>query len=42
MYITGELIFEGEFLNGNKNGGGKEYYDESSLKRRKNALPYFY
>ena len=26
------MIFEGEFLNGEKNGKGKEYYDNGILK----------
>ena len=27
-----QLIFEGEYLNGKKNGKGKEYYDNGQLK----------
>ena len=27
-----EIIFDGEFLNGKRNGKGKEYYDNSVLK----------
>ena len=29
---TNELIFEGEYLNGKRNGNGKEYYDNGKLK----------
>ena len=29
---VGKLIFEGEYLNGKKNGKGKEYYNESKIK----------
>ena len=32
MFNTDELIFEGEFLNGKKNGKGKEYYYRGELK----------
>ena len=28
----GNLIFEGEYLNGQKSGKGKEYYDDGKLK----------
>ena len=42
----GELIFEGEYLNGERNGKGKEYYKNGILKfggeylngKRKNFL----
>ena len=30
--MDGELIFEGEYLNGERNGKGKEYYDNGILK----------
>ena len=29
---TDKLIFEGEYLNGKRNGEGKEYYDDGKLK----------
>ena len=29
---TNELIFEGEYLNGKRNGNGKEYYDNEKIK----------
>ena len=29
--IIGRLIFEGEYLNGKRNGKGKEYYDLEEL-----------
>ena len=29
---TDKLIFEGEYLNGKRNGKGKEYYDNGKLK----------
>ena len=31
-YKNGELKFEGEFLNGLRNGKGKEYYENNKLK----------
>ena len=30
-YRNGELMFEGEYLNGERNGKGKEYYDNGKL-----------
>jgi len=30
--ITNKIIFEGEYLNGKRNGKGKEYYDNGQLK----------
>ena len=30
-YPNGELLFEGEFLNGSRNGKGKEYYPNGKL-----------
>ena len=30
-YYNGELMFEGEYLNGKRNGKGKEYYDYGKL-----------
>ena len=30
--LYGHIIFEGEYLNGQMNGIGKEYYDDSKLK----------
>ena len=29
--ISGKLIYEGEYKNGEKNGKGKEYYDNGKL-----------
>ena len=29
---TNKLIFEGEYLNGKRNGQGKEYYDNGNIK----------
>ena len=31
-YYDGELRFEGEYLNGKRNGKGKEYYYDGKLK----------
>ena len=31
-YDNGKLSFEGEYLNGERNGIGKEYYDNGKLK----------
>ena len=31
-YSNDNLIFEGEYLNGKRNGKGKEYYDKGKLK----------
>ena len=31
-YEGGKLIFEGKYLNGERNGKGKEYYDNGKLK----------
>ena len=30
-YYNEKLIFEGEYLNGKRNGKGKEYYDNDKL-----------
>ena len=32
FYDNDELLFEGEYLNGKRNGKGKEYYDNGNLK----------
>ena len=32
MHVNGKLEFEGEYLNGKKNGNGKEYYLNGELK----------
>ena len=32
FYDDGELKFEGEYLNGKRNGKGKEYYENGKLK----------
>ena len=31
-YLYNYLIFEGEYLNGKRNGKGREYYDDGKLK----------
>ena len=37
---VGELIFEGEYLNGKKNGKGKEYYNDRGLNHYEYELIY--
>ena len=38
MYDNGKLKFEGEYLNGNRNGMGKEFYDNGKLEYRGDYL----
>jgi len=34
---TNNLIFEGEYINGKKNGKGKEYYNDTELNEEKSG-----
>jgi len=38
LYDNGKLKFEGEYLNGNRNGMGKEFYDNGKLEYRGDYL----